>query len=242
MSFRHLVAPNGTIVSPVKTIRRPKIIINCTKPHAVLEALLFLSVWWFSERRRQNRSVARSCSDSQGSHRKAVVVVVALYVELEWFWCVAVTVGMRTEEQLKDAMEAIKDEMNGCWLNLRKAQQVFARKGSKRVHLIEQEHAENVFIVGCANDLGQMIPPIFLFKGKRKKIEWIDNLSPGSQIEMTKKGSMTTATFITWLDHFARFMLPENVLFIFDGASSHLDANIVDAADSHGVTLFCLPS
>lgn len=130
----------------------------------------------------------------------------------------------------------------GCRLNLHKAQQVFARKGSKRVHLIGQEHAENVSIVGCGNALGQMIPPMLLFKGKRKKIEWMDNLPPGSQIEMTEKGSMTTATFITWLDHFAKFMPPGNVLLIFDGASSHLDANIVDAADSHGVTLFCLPS
>ncbi|KAF2884779.1 hypothetical protein ILUMI_21386 [Ignelater luminosus] len=81
-----------------------------------------------------------------------------------------------------------------------------------------------------------MIPPMLLSKGKRKKIEWMGNL-PGSQIEMIEKSSMTTAMFITWLDRSAKFMPRGNVLFIFNSASSHFDA-----ADSHGVTLFCLPS
>jgi hypothetical protein len=32
------------------------------------------------------------------------------------------------------------------------------------------------------------------------------------------------------------------VLLIFDGASSHLDANIANAANKYGITLYCLPS
>ncbi|KAF2878755.1 hypothetical protein ILUMI_27415 [Ignelater luminosus] len=76
---------------------------------------------------------------------------------------------------------------------------------------------------------------------KRKKIEWMNNLPQNSQIEISEKGSMTTATFMT-RDHFAKFTLLGNVLLIFDGASSHLDANILNSADSHSVTIFCLSS
>lgn len=130
----------------------------------------------------------------------------------------------------------------GCRLNLHKSQQVFARKGAKRVHLISQEHAENVSIVACGNAIGQMIPPMVLFKGKRKKEEWLDNLPAGTVIEMTEKGSMTTPVFIKWVHHFAKYKPAGKVLLIFDGASSHLDAGIVDAAESHDITLFCLPS
>lgn len=130
----------------------------------------------------------------------------------------------------------------GCRLNLHKSQQVFARKGVKRVHIISQEHAENVSIVGCGNAVGQMIPPMILFKGKRKKEEWLDNLPAGTVIEMTDKGSMTTQVFVKWIHHFAKYKPPGKVLLIFDGASSHLDAGIVDAAESHDISLFCLPS
>lgn len=130
----------------------------------------------------------------------------------------------------------------GCRLNLHHQQQVLAKKGTKRVHLIAPEHAENVTVVACGNAVGQSIPPMVLFKGKRQKPEWIDTMPPGTSVEMTAKGSMTTSTFIKWIDHFARYKSPGHCLLIFDGASSHLDANIVETANSHNITLLCLPS
>lgn len=48
---------------------------------------------------------------------------------------------------------------------------------------------------------------------------------------MTAKGSMTTETFVKWIDNFSIFKPTEKVLLIFDGASSHLDETIVDAAE-----------
>lgn len=130
----------------------------------------------------------------------------------------------------------------GCRLTIHHQQQVLARKGVKRVHLVAPEHAENVTIVACGNALGQAIPPMVLFKGKRKKDEWQDTMPPGTKIEMTDKGSMTTDTFIKWLNHFGKYKTDGEVLLIFDGATSHLDANIVDAAEKHQVILLCLPS
>lgn len=130
----------------------------------------------------------------------------------------------------------------GCQLTLHHQQTVLAHKGVKRVHFVAPEHGENVSVVACANALGQSIPPLIIFKGVRIKPEWYITLPSESKILMTKRGSMTTDAFIQWLDHFARFKSPGPVLSIFDGASSHLDIRIVEAADKHNVTLFCLPS
>ncbi|KAI4466322.1 dde superfamily endonuclease [Holotrichia oblita] len=91
----------------------------------------------------------------------------------------------------------------GCRLMLHHQQRVLAEKGSKRVHSIGSEHAENVTIVGCANALGQVIPPMILFKGQRLKPVYYDGLPTGAIVHMTSKGSMTTEVFLEWLEHFA---------------------------------------
>ena len=107
---------------------------------------------------------------------------------------------------------------------------------------IGNEHGENVTIVGCGNAAGESIPPVILFKGKRRNECLEANLPPGTKVFMTKKGSMTTECFIKWLEHFNEFRKRGSTLLIFDGASSHLDYTIADAADRFGITLFCLPS
>ena len=130
----------------------------------------------------------------------------------------------------------------GCRLTVHHQQTVLARRGAKRVHLVAPEHAENATVVACANALGTPIPPMVIFKGQRLKPEWEKDMPPGTLTVMSGKGSMTTALFIRWLDHFARFKVTGEVMLVFDGASSHFDANIASAADKHGITLYCLPS
>lgn len=131
----------------------------------------------------------------------------------------------------------------GCRLTVHHQQQVIAQRGAKRVHLVAPEHAENVTIAGCCNALGNAIPPMIIFKGKRLKPEWADGLPRGSLVRMSPKGSMTTALFIDFLRHLSRYKGTDgHILLVFDGASSHLDYSIVDEADRLGIRLFCLPS
>jgi hypothetical protein len=110
------------------------------------------------------------------------------------------------------------------------------------VHLVGPEHGENVTVVSCGDALGQMKSKMILFKAKRCNPEWRDDLPPGTAVEMTEIGSMTTETFIKRLEHFSKYKPPGKVLLIFDGATSHLDANTVIAAGAYDVTLFCFPS
>lgn len=130
----------------------------------------------------------------------------------------------------------------GCRLTLHHQQTVLAEKGARRVHLVAQEHAENVTIVACVNAIGTAIPPVVLFKGKRMRPEFNDNLPSGSVVKMAPKGSMTTELFVEFIQHLAKYKAPGKCLLIFDGASSHLDYQIADEAERHDIVLYCLPS
>lgn len=130
----------------------------------------------------------------------------------------------------------------GCRLCLHHQQKVLAAKGSRRVHVVTNEHAQNVSVVACGNAIGAAIPPVILFKGKRQKQEWVDSMPAGTSVLMTEKGSMTQAAFSRWIEHFAKFKVQGQVLLIFDGAKCHLDYSILETADRFDITLYCLPS
>jgi hypothetical protein len=49
---------------------------------------------------------------------------------------------------------------------------------------------------------------------------------------------MTRYFFEQWLHHSAKYKVAGNPLLISDGASFHLDANTVRAAELHGITLY----
>nr|CAH7725055.1 unnamed protein product [Callosobruchus chinensis] len=127
-------------------------------------------------------------------------------------------------------------------INLHNAPQVLAKRGTKRVHFVAHEHGKNVTVVSCGNALGQAIPPMILFKGKRLKPEWKDALPSGTTVQMTPKGSMNVAVFVQWIHHLAKYKLPGPCVVVFDGAKCHLDYSIVEAAEKFDIKLFCLPS
>ncbi|KAJ8948410.1 hypothetical protein NQ318_009921 [Aromia moschata] len=110
----------------------------------------------------------------------------------------------------------------GCRLTIHHQQSVLALKGTKRLHLVAPEHAENVTVVEY---------PAFE-----------DNLPDGTLVKMAPKGSMTTELFVQFIQHLSKFKIVGPILLVFDGAASHLDYTIVEEADKHNITLLCLPS
>ncbi|XP_055918347.1 uncharacterized protein LOC129950431 [Eupeodes corollae] len=127
-------------------------------------------------------------------------------------------------------------------ISLHHQQNLLAQKGSKRIHQISNKHAENVTIVGCVSAIRTAIPPVILFKGKRRKPEFMDNLPTGSLVKMTPKGYMNHATFVEFISHLGKFKTPGPFLLIFDGAACHLDYSIEEEAERHQITLYYLPS
>lgn len=72
--------------------------------------------------------------------------------------------------------------------------------------MVAPEHAENVTVAACVNALGCPIPPMIIFKGKKLKSEFTDNLPSGSLVKMAPKGSMTTQLFIDFIHHLGKYM------------------------------------
>ncbi|KAK9702337.1 hypothetical protein QE152_g30011 [Popillia japonica] len=88
--------------------------------------------------------------------------------------------------------------------------------------MVAPEHAESVTVVGCINAVGNSIPPMVIFKGKRLKEEFKGNLPPGSLVTMSPKGYMTTELFVVFIGHLAKYRTADSTLLIFDGVKTIL--------------------
>ncbi|XP_052742085.1 uncharacterized protein LOC128198842 [Bicyclus anynana] len=130
----------------------------------------------------------------------------------------------------------------GCRITVHKQHTVLAAKGSKRVHLIAPEHAENVTIAMCVNAIGTAIPAMIIFKGQRQRPDLIENLPAGTLVRMAPKGSMTSDLFVEFIQHLAKHKVADKCLLIFDGAKCHLSIEALEEADKNNVVLYCLPS
>ncbi|XP_046975196.1 uncharacterized protein LOC124541384 [Vanessa cardui] len=151
--------------------------------------------------------------------------------------------NLREELHIENRPECLYNmDEKSCRISLHHQQTVLAQKGIKRLHQIANEHAESVTVVGCVNAVGNAIPPMILFRGKRMKPEFTDNLPAGSLVKMTAKGYMTHETFIQFIEHLAKHKTSGKCLLVFDGAACHLDYSIVEEAAKHDIALYCLPS
>ncbi|XP_045509196.1 uncharacterized protein LOC123704756 isoform X3 [Colias croceus] len=129
----------------------------------------------------------------------------------------------------------------GCRITVHNQHTVLAEKGSKRVHPIAPENAENVTIAMCVNAVGTAIPPMILFKGQRKRADLKKNVPNGTLVQMAPKGSMTSDLFVEFIKHLAKFKVAGKCLLIFD-AKCHLSIEALDEAEKNDIVLYCLPS
>lgn len=93
----------------------------------------------------------------------------------------------------------------GSSLTTNHLQRVISKKGVKRVHIVASEHTENVTVVVYCNATGKSIPPMKLFRGKRLKPEFCENLPHVSLVKLAPKDYMTTECFSDFLRHFAQY-------------------------------------
>lgn len=149
---------------------------------------------------------------------------------------------LEEHDLLNDPDKIYNMDEKGVQLTLHHQQSVIAKRGAKRVKMVANEHGENVTVVGCANAVGHAVPPMIIFKGKRKMKYYSVGIPPGSAVEVTAKGSMTSELFIIWLKHFSKSKPRGKVLLIIDGAKCHITPSIIDEAERQDVILYLLPS
>lgn len=119
---------------------------------------------------------------------------------------------------------------------------IIAQKGAKDVvSLTNVEQGKNVTVLACMNATEQYIPPFVLFKGVRKRNDFLIGMPPGTKVVMTEKGWVTEEVFKLWLQHFNRYRTRGKVILILDGHASHTSYSVVDLCDSLQIELVFLP-
>lgn len=128
----------------------------------------------------------------------------------------------------------------------KKTQKVISLKGKRQVGaLTSGERGVNTTIVCCVNASGFYVPPMIIFKRKRKCPELEIGAPSGSVIEISDSGYINSELFLTWLKHFHSHVksTKENpIVILLDGHTTHsknLEALIF--AKENGIVLLQLP-
>ena len=85
----------------------------------------------------------------------------------------------------------------------KRQQKVIARKGKHQVGAVTSgERGVNTTVVCAVNAAGFFIPPMIIFKRKRKQQELEIGAPPGSVVEISDTGYINSELFVAWLKHF----------------------------------------
>ena len=97
-----------------------------------------------------------------------------------------------------------------------------------------------VTMYGCANAIGNSIPPYFIFKGIRFSPELLKWVSKGTKATMSESGWSNAKIFKQYLqEHFLPFARPDvadsqgrdysqTILLIYDGHTSHVKPAVIE--------------
>lgn len=131
----------------------------------------------------------------------------------------------------------------GCPLN-NKPGKVITRKGEKAVYArTNNERGKNVTVAACCNAISCFVPPFIIYKGKRMKDTYKDNLPAGTEAVTSDTGYMKEDVFLLWLKHFVKFKPGGVVLLILDGHASHVKSfAVTQYCIENNIEMLCLPS
>lgn len=113
---------------------------------------------------------------------------------------------------------------------------------NKGIDAASPDLAEKVSITFASNAIGNVIPPMVFFKGKKVKQDWLDNAPARSELITCPSGIITSKIFSYWIDHFVKFKVAGSVLLIFDSITFPVDYSIIQMAKKRDITMLCLPN
>ncbi len=138
-------------------------------------------------------------------------------------------------------------------------------KGVKKVRQLTSGNKTQITVLACGNAIGQALPPMVFFAGKRFNHElsvgevpgtlygifagkrFNHELSVGEVPEtlygVADLGWMDTELFFNWFkEHFLKHASPcHPLLLLLDSHSSCYTLGLIKTAKDHGVIIFCLP-
>ncbi len=85
---------------------------------------------------------------------------------------------------------------------------IVVKCGQKKVRYRVSGKKEQITVLGCANAIGQPIPPMVIFEGKYLNHQWTIGEVPGTYYGMSGKGWNDQELFHHWLkDHFLKYVV-----------------------------------
>ncbi|XP_046560004.1 MFS-type transporter clz9-like [Haliotis rubra] len=102
-------------------------------------------------------------------------------------------------------------------------------------------------VIGCANAIGNALPPFFMFKGQRMREELLEGSLPGTAGTVSETGWSNSQIFRNYIsDHFLKYSMPATkekpVLILFDGHRSHVSVALSEWARKRNLILFVPPA
>lgn len=111
--------------------------------------------------------------------------------------------------------------------------------------LSSAERGSLITVSMCMSAAGMFVPPMIIFARKNRKNSLGDGAPPGSLIEYSKSGWISSELFTKWFMHFVKHTHPtadDPVVLVFDGHYSHTrNLGLIELARANHVSLVCLP-
>ncbi|XP_030757332.1 uncharacterized protein LOC115883165 [Sitophilus oryzae] len=154
---------------------------------------------------------------------------------------------LETVDKYKLAGERIYNcDETGLTVNPKGHTKILALKGKRQVGtLTSAERGETITAEICFSAAGAYMPPMLIFPRKRKQQSFELGLPPGSVVEVSDSGWITSELFLNWFKLFVTFSkaTKENpVLLLLDGHATHTkNIDLILHARENGVILLCFP-
>ena len=99
-----------------------------------------------------------------------------------------------------------------------------------------------ITILACANAMGNMLPPMVIFKGEHFNNDWAKGEVPNTWYIMSPNGWIDQKLFTEWLQKLFNPNIPSTrpVLLLLDGHSSHFNPEAIKIATEAEINIFCL--
>jgi hypothetical protein len=126
-------------------------------------------------------------------------------------------------------------------------QKVIVPTNTRRVYRKGSSYREHTSILHMANASGESVPPVFIFKAKKKidttLVRQMAEYAPEGLYGVQESGYFTSINTSALLQHMHKHSAsPRPLLLIMDGAGGHLDAESAKLALSLSIDILLLPS
>ncbi|XP_033728930.1 uncharacterized protein LOC117318038 [Pecten maximus] len=118
---------------------------------------------------------------------------------------------------------------------------VLARAGTNP-YAVTQGESANTTLIAAGSAIGETIPPYIIFKGERLSKEMRSSGIQGTKYRVSPTGwSNSVLFFYFFKNHFLKHVTIRPCILLYDGHSTHINIDVIEAAREEDVHLFVLP-